>query len=201
MDYEGWGTFFKSLLLTTDTTNNSKMNPLKVFPVSILLFLLVVGLSGCEEASVNPGGMNTPPPPTDTAPPFTLTSVDGGLVSQSSFLGKPLVIFFFGSSCPLCVSSAPTVESGIKQNYQNNEINIIGIDTWDGNQVTVENFRNTTNVTFDLLLMGSSVEKAYGTTYDRLVVIDADGKIVFKGSTSASNDVDDVQNVLEDLLM
>ena len=135
-----------------------------------------------------------------SAPDFTLMSVSGGDVSLTDFSGKPLVIFFFGSTCPLCIASGPSVESGIHQAYSSEDIAIIGIDTWNGNHTAVNNFSNTTGVSFDLLLNGSQVEDDYEITYDRLVVVDAGGNVVFKGTTRASSDVDDVVSVLNGLL-
>lgn len=134
------------------------------------------------------------------APSFSLTSVDGGLVSLSDFSGKPLVIFFFGSSCPNCIAGAPSVESKIHQVFSSDKMAIVGIDTWDGNESTVKNFRNTTDVTFDLLLNGSSIETKYNTTYDRLFVVDGEGKVAFKGNSSAAGTINEVVTVLEGLI-
>ena len=136
----------------------------------------------------------------EAAPDFNLSSVNGGAASLENYEGKPLVIFFFGSTCPLCIGSAPSVESEINQMYSADDMTIIGIDTWDGNISAVMNFRNTTGVTFDLLLNGSSVESSYGITYDRLLVVDAKGIIAFKGNSSASNTVDEVMAVLDGLI-
>lgn len=135
-----------------------------------------------------------------SAPDFSLMSVDGGIVNLANFEGKPLVIFFFGSTCPLCIASAPSVESNITKAYETSDISIIGIDTWDGTGAAVTNFRNSTGVTFDLLLDGSGVQSDYSTTYDRLFVINGEGKIVHKGTTSASNDVGEVVKVINALL-
>lgn len=161
---------------------------------------LVTGsmLSSCskdnsEEPSIQP-------PATENAPDFELNSVDGATVSLSDFKGKPLVIFFFGDTCPLCIASGPKIESKINDRFSENEIAIIGIDTWDGNAASVKSFRASTGVTFDLLLKGSSVLSDYGTTYDRLYVIDAQGNIAFKGKSSASQDIENVVTTIEGLL-
>lgn len=169
-------------------------------------FLLLTSsmLSSCgddgEEAPAPDDDVTTPAPAAEPAPSFELSSVEGGTVSLSDFGGKPLVIFFFGSTCPLCIASGPTVESQVNGSFSNDEVAIIGIDTWDGNAAAVENFRSSTGITFDLLLQGSAVQSAYSTTYDRLVVIDSDGNIAFKGRSTASNDAEDVITIVRGLL-
>jgi peroxiredoxin len=173
---------------------------------SIIFFgaTLFVGCGGEDPTPIinmgngNPGG--NPSEPFGKAPDFNLTSVDGGQVQLKDFEGKPLVIFFLGSTCPLCISSAPSIESGINQKFSSSVMNIIGVDTWDGNQAAVENFRNTTGVTFDLLLNASALQNSYNTTYDRLLVVDSNGEIVFKGTSTASSDVDEVVALINKLM-
>ena len=138
--------------------------------------------------------------PIGTAPDFTLTSVDGGEVTLADFSGKPLVIFFFGNGCPLCISSSPKIQSKITNAFSSNDMAIIGIDTWDGNQSSVMNFRNNSGLSFDLLLEGSTVAADYSTTYDRLIVINGKGEIVFQGTSAAGKDVDKVATILTNLI-
>ena len=134
-----------------------------------------------------------------SAPLFTLQSFSGMNVSRTDFLGKPLVIYFFGSSCPNCIASGPRVESDVHFAFSN-KIYMVGIDTWDGNEAAVMNFRNSTGVTFDLLLNGSQVEDEYQTTYDRFVVLDAEGNVAYKGTSSAGSTIENVEEVLNGLL-
>lgn len=166
--------------------------------LAVFVLLLFTAMT-CNE--VEPEPMNMVPDETmlEAAPGFSLTSDAGTQVALDDFSGMPLVIFFFGNSCPLCISAAPKIEAEIAQAFVG-EIGIVGIDTWNGNQSSVMNFRNTTGVSFPLLLQGSSVAADYSTTYDRLVVVDATGKIAFKGATGASADVSKVVSVVQELL-
>ncbi|MFY0654567.1 MAG: TlpA family protein disulfide reductase [Cyclobacteriaceae bacterium] len=183
------------------------------FPRTLLVFALLFALISCGGESVSPdmtdmqnggnsngGGTNDMSGEATKAPDFNLTSVNGGEVSLSNFSGKPLVIFFFGSTCSLCIASAPSVESKIHSAFASDKMKIIGIDTWDGNKAAVTNFKTNTGVTFDLLLEGSKIQSSYNTTYDRLVVIDKNGNIAYKGTSSASSSVDDVATLLKDLI-
>ncbi|MDE5423222.1 TlpA family protein disulfide reductase [Ancylomarina sp. DW003] len=136
-----------------------------------------------------------------SAPDFTLQSVDDNTVNLSDFENKVLVIFFFGDNCPLCKAVGPSIESEINDHFKSNSnFAIIGIDQWDGNKSSVQSFRNVTGISFPLLLKGSSVAKDYETTYDRLVVIDKNGDIVFKGTKTAANDIDAAKQKVQDNL-
>jgi hypothetical protein len=77
---------------------------------------------------------------------------------------------------------------------------ILGLDTWNGNANSVDAFKTTTGVTFPLLLNASTVATDYSTTYDRLVIIDKDGTVAFKGTRGAGNDVAAVKEKVEEIL-
>ena len=77
---------------------------------------------------------------------------------------------------------------------------IIGIDQWNGNAAAVERFEESAGVTFPLGLKGSGVANAYGTTYDRLVLVNQGGTIAFRGKRIAANDLDEVVNMVKRLL-
>ncbi len=137
----------------------------------------------------------------EVAPNFSLKTPAGGDITSASFKDKTLVIFFFGNTCPPCKSVAPSIESKLKKKYgADDNFAIIGIDQWDGNSSSVKNFQDDTGVTFPLGLKGSSVAKDFGTTYDRLVVVNKEGRIEFKGKSVASNDLNDVVDLVQQLL-
>lgn len=76
----------------------------------------------------------------------------------------------------------------------------MGLDQWNGNTSAVQGFKDATNVTFPLLKNASSVASSYGTTYDRLLIIDKEGKIHFKGTQLANKDIDTVVTKVNALL-
>lgn len=77
---------------------------------------------------------------------------------------------------------------------------ILGLDVWDGNSSAVDAFETVTGVNFPLLLNASSVARNYETTYDRLVVIDQNGGIVFSGTKPASGDLEAAKTLIDSLL-
>ena len=125
-----------------------------------------------------------------TAPAFSLKSLDGANVSLSGFSNKVVVLFFFGNNCPSCKAAAPSVESMLAEPFATStDYMLLGLDQWDGNAASVQAFKSATNVTFPLLLNASGVAADYKTTFDRIVVIDKSGKIVFSGKQSAATDI------------
>lgn len=137
----------------------------------------------------------------DDAPAFSLKTFDDNDIKLSDYEDKNLVIFFFGNRCGPCMAVAPDIESQLNQAFGDKEdFAIIGIDQWDGNAASVENFQEQTGVTFPLALEGSPVAKDFGTTYDRLVVVKANGKIAYRGTSIAANNLEDVINLMIKLL-
>jgi peroxiredoxin len=139
----------------------------------------------------------------DDAPDFTLSNVDGGSFTLSEQLGKVIMIFTFGNTCPHCIANGPNTESGIYQTLKNNsDFVAVGVDTWDGSSGQVQSFRASTGITYPLLLNGSSVQQDYTTTYDRVIVVDKDGVIQYKSSNNATTAVvAEAKAVIDQLLL
>lgn len=151
-----------------------------------LIFSLVALLTftACDDEMKDPIDMGA------TATAFTLKSLEGDNVSLSDFNNKVVVLFFFGNNCPSCKAAAPNVESMLVTPFaKSTDYMVLGLDQWDGNSAAVEAFKTSTKVSFPLLLNASDVAKDYGTTFDRIVVIDKMGKIAFMGKQSAASDI------------
>lgn len=187
-----------------------KLSDSLMLPMLLCMSLIIVS---CSDSGDDPNPMNDPGNGMDqvddqvsnetgkAAPAFELESLDGGTVKLSDFNDKVVVIFFLGSSCSLCRAVAPSVESELHSKFNgNSEYAILGLDTWDGNNSAVKTFKESTGVTFPLLLKASGVASEYGTTYDRLVVIDKEGKIAHSGTRAATNDIATVKAKVEELL-
>lgn len=137
----------------------------------------------------------------NAAPSFTLLTTSGDTLKLEDYAGKNLVIFFFGYACPFCQSVGPSIESDLYEAYKDNDkFAIIGADQWNGNNAGVDAFAQTAGVTFPLGVMAASMASEYETTYDRLVVIDATGSVVFKGSNRAANHLQEVVGIVDELL-
>jgi peroxiredoxin len=172
--------------------------------ISILSLLVV--FSSCEKETTTPAIVtpSTTPPVTTTpvvpesAADFTLTSDADAKVKLSEYKGKVVVLFFFGNGCSSCKATSPSIQSTFGTSYDSKKFQIIGLDTWDGNLASVQAFKKSSNLTFPLLLNASGVAKTFSTTYDRLMVIDKEGFIRFKGNQLAGNDLTNAKKSVDD---
>jgi len=168
----------------------------------VLFFFALLLISSCTEDPVNetedpPTEENTPPEqgnnPTeqeDLAPLFTLTSVTDTSVSLSAFENKVVVLFFFGNSCPTCLSAGPKIEEMLATPFSSNsDYAILGLDQWNGNKASVQAFKTSTGISFPLLLNASAVAADYKTTYDRIIVLNKSREVAFMGTKAAGNDI------------
>lgn len=173
-----------------------------------VLFISLFFLIGCSEEAdfsqknvdENQDTIGQPDSSGNTAPTFTLKDTNDSDVSLSTYNGKVIVLFFLGSGCPSCRAVAPKIENQIVNVFSSNEVIVLGLDQWDGNSAAVTNFKSVTQVTFPLLLNASDVARQYETTYDRLVLIDKNGNIHFKGDNLVSQNLPRVVEEINNLL-
>jgi peroxiredoxin len=136
------------------------------------------------------------------APDFTVDLLAGTQFTLSEQSGKVVLVYFFGNSCPYCIAAGPSVDAIYTDHQLNPDFIAVGLDTWNAssNAETVAGFASSAEVSFPLAIKAGAVATAYGTTYDRLAVIDQDGILRHKGSAAASNDTENAREVIEGLL-
>ena len=174
--------------------------------IKLLPFVFVIAFFSCSGSEEEPQG--TPNNPSemmeqelDDAPDFSLETTTGAAIDASQFDDKNLVIFFFGYGCPPCRGIGADVESKLHQAFKDNsEFAIIGADQWQGNNAGVDDFAEFTGITFPLGTKGAAMARDFGTTYDRLVVVNKEGKIIYRGNSIVKNNLDEVVEIVSDLL-
>jgi len=111
-------------------------------------------------------------------------------------------LFLFGNGCSNCKLIGNDTETKVEQVYgDRDDFQALGLDKWNSTSsvTTVSAFQSTTKISYPLLLKAGDIEQSYSTTYDRVILIDQDGKIRHKGSTVVYNDLDNAIVVLEAL--
>lgn len=162
---------------------------------TILLSLLI--LLGCA-SSTDSGGFEDAIG--TVAPEFMYNSLGGQELALSDFRGKVVYLFFYGAGCPHCRSNGSVTENINQQFVSNSNFVALGLDTWNNSASQNTSFRNTTGITYALLLNArQSLIDYYGNAgaYDRSVVIDANGLIAYKGSDFVNTDSEKVTSVIE----
>jgi peroxiredoxin len=137
----------------------------------------------------------------EIAPDFSLKDLNDKDYKLSDNRGKVILVFLVGYNCTLYLASSPTVKSELTDVFSNNtNFQALVIDVWNGSKTSVQNFKHSTNINATYLQKGSAVASDWSSTKDRLIVIDADGKMVFKGSTAVKSDVNKAKSAVEDAL-
>lgn len=134
-----------------------------------------------------------------TAPNFTKDLLSGGSASLSQYAGQVVVLSFFGHNCPVCRAHAPAVEAEIHDHYAAHnpgEVQVLGVDLWNGTPAQVTSYRNATGVTFPLMMRGAiatggNVQTLYNNgvnnAQDDLLVVNKHGILRYHASLSHSH--------------
>lgn len=137
----------------------------------------------------------------NAAPDFTLKDLNNADYTLSAKKGKVLLFFLVGYNCSLCLASSNDVKTQVINVFKSNgNFEAIVIDVWDGSKSGVQGFMSQTGIEAVYLQKGSSVASSWETTYDRLVVVDSEGKIAFKGNKAAKSDVSGAKTAIQTAL-
>jgi peroxiredoxin len=128
----------------------------RVLMVAILL--LAVGLvwvvAGTLEVRIVNAG--------DTAPDFSIVTEHGRTITRSDFGGKILVLNFWASWCPPCISELPSLNQ-FAQEYANQGVVVLGISI-DKNENLYKRFLAQRHVMFDTARdPEANISASYGT--------------------------------------
>lgn len=63
----------------------------------------------------------------DTAPEFSLTAVDGSVISSQDLRGKPAVLVFWTAWCPSCKEEAPAINK-LAAEFEPMGVRVVGIN-------------------------------------------------------------------------
>jgi cytochrome c biogenesis protein CcmG/thiol:disulfide interchange protein DsbE len=116
----------------------------------------------------------------DTAPNFKITAEDGKTISRDNFGGKLLVLNFWASWCPPCVTETPSLEQ-FARTLGPQGVVVVGISQ-DRKEDRYKKFIERYNVTFETARDPSAdIAASYGTfQIPETYLIDRNGKVVEK---------------------
>lgn len=88
--------------------------------------------------------------PGDLAPDFTLTTLDGLKLKLSDTKGKGVILNFWGTYCPPCVTEMPLIEEKY-QKYKDQGLTVVAVNIAE-NKITVDRFAHRYGLTFPIAL-------------------------------------------------
>jgi len=93
-------------------------------------------------------------PAVQPAPDFTLTDITGKKHTLSALKGQVVLVDFWATWCPPCISSIPLLEE-LFQEYKDKGVQVLGVDM-DDDVTEVAPFAKELGMTYPVLLGGQS---------------------------------------------
>lgn len=113
----------------------------------------------------------------DSAPDFTLQTLDGKEAKLSDFRGKPVFVNFWATWCPPCRAEMPDMQ----ELYDNMDIEVLAVNMTDteSSEDGVASFAADMELTFPVLMdtEGTVSDKYNVKAYPTSYMVDAEGKI------------------------
>ncbi len=136
----------------------------------------------------------------DSAPSFSVTTDDGRTISPSNFGGKLLVVHFWATWCPPCVTETPSLNEFQKQ-FASAGVVVLGISV-DQNAKAYRNFLERMKITFATARdPEAKIASDYGTyQYPETYIINRDGKVLEKVISNADWMDPERQNLIRSML-
>ncbi|SDH36169.1 Peroxiredoxin [Pedobacter terrae] len=127
------------------------------------------------------------------APNFTVTDVNGKVVSLADFKGKTIVLDFWATWCGPCVASFPAMQMAVNRYANDPNVKFLFIHTWDNDPnplADAKNFLNKRNYKFDLYMDPRDPVTKHSAAADAFkidgipakFIIDGNGKVRFEVS-------------------
>jgi cytochrome c biogenesis protein CcmG/thiol:disulfide interchange protein DsbE len=118
-----------------------------------------------------------PPPPGSPAPDFQLKNLKGSLVRLSTLRGQPVVLHFWATWCPHCLSEMPLLESA-SRDLSARGAQVLAINLGEPRK-KVERYARDQGLNFTILLdTHGKAAQAFGVVgLPATVVIDREGRI------------------------
>ena len=110
------------------------------------------------------------------APDFSLPGTYGGRFDLDSYRGRPVLLVFWTTSCPICQRELPLL-SQLEPSFRSKGVSMLAINIGGGDEVADYLSANGVNLT-SVSDSEGSVARAYSVSgVPKLVLIDPEGKI------------------------
>jgi thiol-disulfide isomerase/thioredoxin len=115
---------------------------------------------------------------TEQLPALALKDLKGKIVKLEDFKGKVILLNFWATWCPPCITEIPELIKWQKK-YQSQGLQIIGITYPPTNRIKVRSFVRKSRINYPILFGSKKTKELFdsGDTMPFSVVIDKDGSI------------------------
>jgi thiol-disulfide isomerase/thioredoxin len=114
----------------------------------------------------------------DIAPDFSVTTLDGAVISSSELRGKVVLVNFWATWCLPCRTEMPLLE-GMWKRHEANGFVLVGLSTDRTGAGGVREFLRKRHITYPVAIVGQDVEAAFGGVrgIPTSFLLDRDGRI------------------------
>jgi peroxiredoxin len=177
--------------------------------LSVILLCVILGMANLIHAETSQGVKSSKEEEAEstltqigqTAPSFSVRTLNGDLFDVGVNRGTVVVINFFATWCPPCNAEVPHLEKEVWQKFKNQKFRMIGI----AREETAEKiapFARKYQLSYPLAADPKrEIYSRFALKFiPRTYVIDADGKIVFQSSNFSLKEFNRMVEVIEALL-
>jgi len=167
--------------MKTETPNISKVSPKAI----VLIFLLIAGIGIIVLLQAKDGTVNLSGRPRlgkgVRAPDFTLSGLDGKMISLADYQGKVVLLNIWATWCPPCVEEMPSMER-LYQAMKGTDFEILAVSIDASGAEAVRPFMKKHRLSFTALAdPRGAIRSLYQTTgVPESFIIDKNGMIVEK---------------------
>ncbi len=162
----------------------------------VVLLLAAFGLAGQRIWAIASGP--PPPGPGMAAPEAQGTSSRGDPLSLRQHQGQVVLVDFWGTWCPPCVASMPTL-NGLHQHYQDKGFVVLGVNQDPGDAAGVNAFLEAKHITFASIMDSGDIARSWGVyTFPTSFLVGRDGVIrqTYRGLSSEARLKRDIEAAL-----
>ena len=131
-------------------------------------------------------------------PNVTVTRLDGSAIELTALRGKPVVINWWTTFCPPCITEIPELNELVEK-YEGRDVEFLAIA--NNEMAELPPFLKRYPFAYDIVLGNSEAMRVLGQAYPRHVIVNSKGKVVLDLGGGSSGIVGQIDAVIGSLLV
>jgi cytochrome c biogenesis protein CcmG, thiol:disulfide interchange protein DsbE len=114
-------------------------------------------------------------------PEYTVTTLDGRILTADSLRGKVVLVNFWATWCPPCRIEMPALQS-MAERHRDAGLVVLGLSRDVGSPDGVRKFLDERNITYPVAIVGRDLEQRFGglVGYPTSLLVDRTGRVRHK---------------------